>query len=139
MIRDITIEDEEQFIILGSQISDSFNKVYKLKDEIEKEYVKIRVYLENNKVVAFLMVENTDVETSVTNLVVSIDYRRKHIADKLLDDLFNNSDSKKFVLEVKSDNYPAVNLYLKHGFNKVGIRKGYYDGVDAITMVKEYE
>ena len=34
------------------------------------------------------------------------------------------------------DNEKAYNLYSKMGFEKTRIRKGYYNGVDAIEMVK---
>ena len=76
-------------------------------------------------------------ETNVTNSVVDPKYRREHIADTLMMDLLNNTTAKVISLEVRIDNVPAKNLYLKHGFVEKGIRKGYYNGVDAITMVKE--
>ena len=42
---------------------------------------------------------------------------------------------KEIVLEVNVNNIAAYNLYKKIGFNKVGIRKNYYDGnTDAILM-----
>ena len=41
----------------------------------------------------------------------------------------------KIYLEVSSSNMPALNLYSRLGFKKVGIRKKYYqDGMDAILM-----
>ncbi|MBR4237634.1 ribosomal protein S18-alanine N-acetyltransferase [bacterium] len=42
---------------------------------------------------------------------------------------------KEIVLEVRKDNTVAYNLYKKVGFNEIGIRKNYYDGItDAILM-----
>jgi len=36
------------------------------------------------------------------------------------------------------DNEVAINLYDKHGFEKVSVRKNYYqDGSDAYVMVKD--
>jgi ribosomal protein S18 acetylase RimI-like enzyme len=39
-------------------------------------------------------------------------------------------------LEVRADNPRAQDLYRRHGFADVGIRRGYYQpsGVDAIVM-----
>ena len=43
------------------------------------------------------------------------------------------------LLEVREDNPRASQLYLRHGFTEVGIRRGYYQpsGVDAVVMRKE--
>lgn len=41
-------------------------------------------------------------------------------------------------LEVRADNEPAQRLYLRHGFTREGVRRGYYQpsGVDAVVMVR---
>ena len=43
------------------------------------------------------------------------------------------------LLEVREDNPRARQLYLRHGFTEVGIRRGYYQpsGVDAVVMRKK--
>jgi ribosomal-protein-alanine N-acetyltransferase len=43
------------------------------------------------------------------------------------------------LLEVREDNPRARQLYLRHGFTEVGVRRGYYQpsGVDAVVMRKE--
>ena len=42
------------------------------------------------------------------------------------------------LLEVREDNPRARRLYRRHGFNEIGIRRGYYQpsGVDAVVMRK---
>jgi ribosomal-protein-alanine N-acetyltransferase len=42
------------------------------------------------------------------------------------------------MLEVRQDNPRARRLYLRHGFEEVGVRRGYYQpsGVDAVVMRK---
>lgn len=37
-------------------------------------------------------------------------------------------------LEVRHDNTPAKELYHRLGFVEIGVRRGYYNGTDAITM-----
>ncbi|MCQ2599007.1 MAG: GNAT family N-acetyltransferase [Alphaproteobacteria bacterium] len=39
-------------------------------------------------------------------------------------------------LEVNAKNTPAIALYRSAGYNQIGIRPKYYDGVDAILMEK---
>ncbi len=40
-------------------------------------------------------------------------------------------------LEVNAQNSPAITLYRAAGYNQIGIRPKYYDGVDAILMEKQ--
>jgi ribosomal-protein-alanine N-acetyltransferase len=42
-------------------------------------------------------------------------------------------------LEVRTDNARAQQLYLRYGFRKIGVRRGYYQpsGTDALVMRKE--
>ena len=46
--------------------------------------------------------------------------------------------AEEFTLEVRAGNVPAISLYEKHGFTRVGLRKNYYDRPkeDAILMTK---
>lgn len=37
-------------------------------------------------------------------------------------------------LEVRSDNPRAQDLYTRFGFEAIGVRRGYYNGADAIVM-----
>lgn len=43
----------------------------------------------------------------------------------------------EITLEVRVDNVSAIRLYEKFGFEQVGIRKGYYKGIDGILMRKK--
>ena len=45
---------------------------------------------------------------------------------------------QEVLLEVRRDNPRARRLYLRHGFDEIGIRRGYYQpsGVDAVVMRK---
>ena len=44
---------------------------------------------------------------------------------------------KSISLEVRENNYPAIRLYKKFNFSERAIRKGYYQGIDGILMVRE--
>ena len=56
--------------------------------------------------------------------------------DYMLNDLKNNN-VKEITLEVKMTNIKAIHLYKKYNFKEIGIRKGYYQGIDGILMKKE--
>jgi ribosomal protein S18 acetylase RimI-like enzyme len=47
------------------------------------------------------------------------------IASQLLQTALKHSE-KRFTLEVAENNYKALTLYQKHGFQRIGVRKGYY-------------
>lgn len=40
----------------------------------------------------------------------------------------------QLVLEVRADNEAAQRLYARHGFERIAVRRGYYDGTDAWIM-----
>ena len=51
--------------------------------------------------------------------------------------MLENKEIEKVTLEVKKDNKNAIMLYNSVGFKEVAVRKGYYNGVDALLMLKE--
>ena len=76
----------------------------------------------------------------ITNIAVHPNYRREGIGNNLLNVLFKTANDRgiyNFNLEVRASNKPAMDMYLKNGFIKCGIRKNYYQGKeDAILMSK---
>ena len=81
-------------------------------------------------------------EGHITNVAVSPDYRRKHIASNMLDVLIASCEEagvERFTLEVRAGNEPAKALYAGKGFKEISVRKGYYqdNGEDAIIMWRE--
>ena len=80
-------------------------------------------------------------EGYISNVAVGPDYRRRGIADALIERLMTlcRAHGLSFVtLEVRAGNAPAVALYTKHGFQPVGLRKKYYERPreDALLMTK---
>ena len=80
-------------------------------------------------------------EGYISNVAVGPDYRRRGIADALIERLMTlcRAHGLSFVtLEVRAGNAPAVALYTKHGFQPVGLRKNYYERPreDALLMTK---
>ena len=83
-------------------------------------------------------------EGHITNVAVDPDYRRQHIAEKIIEEMIRRTSEEgitSWTLEVRADNEPAIRLYEKMGFREEGVRPGYYeyDGTDALIMWKGHE
>lgn len=77
----------------------------------------------------------------LVNMLVAAHCRRKGVADALMKKLLEECDRrelKKLFLEVRESNIPAISLYKKYGFARVGSRRAYYaDGENADVMCRE--
>ena len=78
-------------------------------------------------------------EGYINNIAVSPLYRRRGIASALMDRLICSARGLSLAfltLEVRCGNSSAVSLYEKYGFERVGLRRGYYDKPreDALLM-----
>ena len=68
-------------------------------------------------------------EAHITSIAVRTKYRRRGIGELLLIASIEQAmafNADVVTLEVRASNTGAQALYLKHGFNEVGVRKGYY-------------
>ena len=73
------------------------------------------------------------------NIVVKKKFRCNGIGKKLLESLINLSKETNLdslILEVNWKNEPAINLYKKSGFKRIGTRKKYYNNVDDAIIMK---
>lgn len=91
-----------------------------------------------NIIVGFAGVQFILDEASITNIVARKIYRHQGIGTLLLKNIILISKQKNMssiTLEVNENNSYALSLYNKLGFEKIGLRKKYYNGVDnAIIM-----
>lgn len=98
------------------------------------EFNKVLVYIQNKKIVAFLDYSVMYDRIEINYIYVIEEYRRNNIAFKLIDYVISNYDFYNITLEVSVLNNNAISLYKKLGFNVIGIREKYYNGVDAYLM-----
>jgi [ribosomal protein S18]-alanine N-acetyltransferase len=82
-------------------------------------------------------------EAHIMSIASRNEYRRQGVGEVLLCaviDLARQHKARVVTLEVRVSNTAAQNLYLKYGFNKVGMRKGYYldNREDAVIMTTDY-
>ena len=118
-----------------------YNFTYKLteKEFSTNPYLKIITYVENDKIIGFLLYSLIYDRIEIEQFEVITKERGKGIGDKLLKYLiekYKDSDIKNITLEVKEDNIVAINLYKKYGFKKVSTREKYYDGINGLLMEK---
>ena len=78
-------------------------------------------------------------EAWVNNLAVRRDRQRRGVGAVLLADLLDHArreGATQVMLEVAADNGPAQRLYDAHGFDVIGVRRGYYQpsNTDALVM-----
>ncbi|WP_197320694.1 ribosomal protein S18-alanine N-acetyltransferase [Saccharomonospora sp. NB11] len=81
-----------------------------------------------------------DWETGLHTIAVHPDHQGAGVGTALLRALLARADelSAAVFLEVRTDNDVAITLYERHGFERVGVRRRYYQpsGADAYTMVR---
>ncbi|WNV91907.1 ribosomal protein S18-alanine N-acetyltransferase [Umezawaea sp. Da 62-37] len=81
-----------------------------------------------------------DFEASVHTIAVDLAHQRSGIGKRLLRALLERADEVRapVFLEVRTDNAPAIALYVAHGFENIGLRRRYYQpsGADAFTMAR---
>ena len=83
-------------------------------------------------------------DAQIMTIGVAKEYQKRGIASNLLKTMIENAKSigaKRMLLEVRVNNNPALKLYEKFGFTKMGLRKRYYmpEGIDAYTMCAQID
>lgn len=94
----------------------------------------------NNCTIGFIEASFVLDEININSIAVDAEYRKLGIASMLissLEKIFSGS-AEKLMLEVRSRNIPALNLYRKLGFSEDGKRKNFYSHPpdDAVLMTK---
>ena len=92
----------------------------------------------------FLLCSEVADEMEILTICVLPEFRRQHIAQDLLHELFQYALAqgiKHIFLEVAEDNEAAQKLYIKAGFTQTGRREKYYarksGAVDALCLTKK--
>lgn len=120
-----------------NKIKELFDKYKEKYNPIINDYTFILVFKENDKYVGFLIYQLLYENAEIIDIFVLDEYRNKGIGKNLILKMLENKSILNVTLEVKIDNKNAIMLYNSIGFKKVAIRKGYYNGIDGILMLKE--
>ena len=114
--------------------NECFQEPWSKKSLEELLYCDYAVYFvakdsEANKVAGYIGMYVSLDTGNINNVGVLPEYRRKGIGYGLISELVRyskESDITLLTLEVRQSNLPAIALYEKFSFKKVGIRKNYY-------------
>lgn len=115
------------------------------EDELNNMLATYLVAKLEEKVVGFIGLWFVMDECHITNIAVHNEYRNKHIATELVNAMFEyckEHETSYVLLEVRSSNVAAKELYKKFGFKEDVVRKDYYKNPDntredAIVMSLE--
>ena len=115
-----------------------------IASELDNKLAFWLVATEADRVAGYIGSQTVMDETDMMNVAVHPDYRRKGIAEALVNTLVENLQklgSHCLTLEVRASNTPAITLYEKLGFSEIGRRKNYYRNPreDALILRKEWE
>ena len=96
---------------------------------------------DNGQVVGYAGLCTYSDEAYVQTVGVTARRQRAGVGRTLLQALLAEADrrgARTVALEVRADNAVAQRLYARHGFQPVGVRRGYYQpsGTDAVVMVR---
>ena len=81
--------------------------------------------IEKKKIIGFVSFFHVKDEIEIIKICIIKSYQRKNYGSILINEI-KKLKIKKIFLEVSVENVNAINFYFKNGFEKIGIRKGYY-------------
>lgn len=95
--------------------------------------------LVGDMLVGYLVLQRLGEEQSVDDIAVLPAYRRRGIAEQLLQTAHAAFQDSNFILEVREHNTAAIALYQKLGYEQVGFRKRYYTNPaeGAVLMTRQ--
>ena len=112
-------------------------------EELENKNSSFKILFLNNTIAGYIIYHIVLDEAEILNIVIDNTYKRKNLGKYLLEQTINEiskQNIKTILLEVGEKNIPAINLYLKFGFEQYHIRKNYYkNGENAILMRKKHK
>ncbi|MGN1115256.1 MAG: ribosomal protein S18-alanine N-acetyltransferase [Candidatus Ornithomonoglobus sp.] len=113
-----------------------------LEDELAKDYAYYILLEDNGKAAGYAGIWCIYETAELIRIAVHPDAQGNGFADALMKDiLFHAADlgCEHMLLEVRAGNAAAKGLYKKHGFTQIDLRRGYYDGEDAIIMERKLQ
>lgn len=134
----------QDLVILEQKCFDKPYSLQILKEDLEnKNRHQFFAYFKN-ELVGYVSFEQIFDEINLFKICVLPEFREYKIATKLMQKLINyfndNKNLKKIFLEVNEKNIKAINLYEKFGFQKISVRKNYYqNSFDAIIYERTKE
>ena len=104
--------------------------------------ISIKIWkLVTTKIIGFVHFYHVKNEVEIISIGILKEYQQKGYGSIIIKEI-KKLKPKKIFLEVSVENTHAINFYLKNGFKKIGIRKGYYNRtehrIDALRLLFEF-
>ncbi len=107
--------------------------------ELRNPYSHVWIAEEGTHIIGYACAWFIHDEGQVVNVAVLPQYRRYGVGKTLIRHIVQEAQTRGVLtlsLEVRNSNHAALELYTSFGFQKVGVRKQYYENnEDAILMV----
>ena len=134
MIRRANYRDLDAINIIGRELHDNFDYLFKMENVLNTSYSRVYLYEEDGKVLGFIHVDSHFEIMDLVNIVVLKEYQHKGIGKSLLKFVIDNEVFDKIMLEVRETNTNAIKLYEMFNFKEIYRRKKYYGDCDAVIM-----
>ena len=114
-----------------------------LESELQNETSRFLVAVEDGRVIGYIGMSAVIDEGYLFNVAVDRQYRKKGVGSALVRELVTFCQKRNYsflTLEVRESNAPAISLYSRFGFVRVGERKNYYSKPveNALLMTKYF-
>lgn len=141
IVRSMSVNDLKEVVKIEKELYKVPWSEKQYKYELEENEFSYLFVLEHENVVVgyygfWVMFEDCD----ITKVSIRKEFQGMKLSNILMEDCFDRvkkAGCNKINLEVRVDNFKAINLYKKHGFEEVYVRKDYYaKGEDALILSK---
>ena len=114
-----------------------------LESELQNETSRFLVAVEDGRAIGYIGMSAVIDEGYLFNVAVDRQYRKKGVGSALVRELVTFCQKRNYAfltLEVRESNAPAISLYSRFGFVRVGERKNYYSKPveNALLMTKYF-
>jgi len=142
LIRSMNTDDLKEIVEIEKDLYKSPWNEKQYKYELEENEFSYLFVLEHDKTIIgyygfWVMFEDSD----ITKVSIRREFQGMKLSNILMEDCFKRVEAlgcNKINLEVRTINFKAINLYKKHGFEEIYIRKDYYGkGEDALILCKK--
>ncbi len=146
LFAEITEMTEDDILFVSEIENANFSEPWSIDaflSQIKKDYSVCYVVKYLSKVIGYICCDDILNEVYIGTVAVDINFRRRNVGLLLINkiiDYCKNHNAQLLTLEVRESNTPAINLYLKSGFEILGKRKSFYSKPveDALIMTKYF-
>lgn len=108
-----------------------------IKNDLNDENYIYLVARKDNEIIGYIATSKVIDTVDILSIVIKEEYKKRGIATKLLQFIFELENISKVMLEVRRSNIPAQRLYEKLGFNNIYTRKNYYPDNHEDALIYE--